>query len=73
MRTRTTALSATVALAALALAGCSSGESDPATSAPGDAGTTALSGSLEFMTGTSVDSELYVAYEDITKAFESAN
>ncbi len=76
MRTRTTALAAGAAIAALALAGCSSGSGDPASSAPADQATTAaatLSGSLEFMTGTSIDSELYVAYEDLTKAFESAN
>ncbi|MCL3861057.1 ABC transporter substrate-binding protein [Actinotalea sp. K2] len=73
MRTRTTALAA---ITALALAGCSSGTGDSATSAPDDAATTeveALSGALEFMTGTSIDSELYLAYEDITEAFESAN
>lgn len=32
-----------------------------------------VSGSIEFMTGTSVDSDLYVVYEELTKAFMEAN
>ena len=32
-----------------------------------------LAGSLEFMTGTSIDSELYLVYEELTDAFTAAN
>ncbi|WP_082099767.1 ABC transporter substrate-binding protein [Demequina maris] len=65
-----------VAAATLALAACSTGSADPGSSP--DAGgsespASALSGSLEFMTGTSVDSELYVKYEELTDAFTAEN
>ncbi len=33
----------------------------------------AMSGSLEFMTGTSIDSPLYLVYEELTKEFIAAN
>lgn len=32
-----------------------------------------ISGSLEFMTGTSIDSELFIAYEELTDAFTATN
>jgi len=71
MRTPIMAITAGAAVVALAVTGCSGGAASPATS-PSPAAS-ALSGSLEFMTGTSVDSELYLKYEAVTKEFTSAN
>jgi raffinose/stachyose/melibiose transport system substrate-binding protein len=63
-----------LASSALALAACSSTPSDESASGePAGNEGSAVTGSLEFMTGTSVDSELYVKYEELTDEFSQLN
>ncbi len=46
---------------------------EPAEEAESAADNGELAGALEFMTGTSIDSELFMVYEELTDAFTTAN
>lgn len=65
-----------VILALATVSGCAApvpAPSDAAGAAPpaGDAAAAELAGSLEFMTGTAIDTDLYVVYEELTEAFSA--